>query len=151
MVRTLLLESYFGKNKTLIEVETYLTSLKNKMKKGMNPNKCDEIELIEKKIGNLFNIKNINLMITPEEGVLSASVTSFLSFNEFKKDEKYYSIIKTNTGFRFKRKIDKEVIIRMSSYLIREKTEEEIIAVLLHEIGHEFFYLTKTIDASRYI
>ncbi|ASU00063.1 hypothetical protein PBI_PBS1_241 [Bacillus phage PBS1] len=151
MVKTLILESYFGKNDKLIKCEEYLTDLKNMMKKGKNPNKSNKLREIEKLFEELFNIKNVNILITPDEKNLYAGVMSFIDFNSFKDmDLEYYEVIKTKEGYKFKDKVKKELVLHLSSRLIKESSEEKIISAILHEFGHQFFYLRRMLDLKNY-
>ena len=157
-------EVYFGKQPELLEIEDLIDKLKLQYKKS-DPihNNRDYRTLIKdpilKKIGDklktMFGFKDTMITVWREE-YINAYTISFVANakkgivydvnnNEFKVSDLKKAVIISNSGFKFKTHIfpiNLLVCFTIGALLGDKLSSEELIAILLHEIGHNF---TKTV------
>ena len=77
---------------------------------------------------------------------MNAYILNLIDYKSFFKKKiaykEIYAVEKSSNGVRFKNNVSEPTIV-IYSYLFRNHTVEEIMSVLLHEIGHAFFYMEK--------
>lgn len=140
-----LLEVYFG-DVGLQRIERKLGQFRSKyfdnrifntLNYGVNtdPDLLEINRLLEKEFG--FGCCSLNILMAPV-----GNACTFVPTGRF--DIPYYDLknhIKaTRTGFKYDKDLDLAVIIYISSYVIfnPEYTDREVLAIILHEIGHNF-------------
>ena len=157
-------EVYFGKQPELLEIEDLLDKLKLQYKKS-DPMHNDReyrtlskdpiLKKIAEKLKYTFGFKDAMITIWREE-YINAYTISFVANakketvydvdnNEFKISDLKKAVIISNTGFKFKTHvfpINLLVCFTIGALLGDKLSSEELIAILLHEIGHNF---TKTV------
>lgn len=141
----LLNEQYYGKNAMTLEMEKIFGELKEELNKtviGEIPH--DRILVYEKRlikcIKELFNFKQVNLNIvnigSTNAFTLSASLEdTFKGLLTDKEENKKYG------GIQYTDNANRALTAVISLEIIRKKefTPAMLVAVLLHEIGHNFF------------
>jgi len=146
----LLNEVYFGKTKEFEMLEGFLKSYIRKDEDLFNDTLFVKDfknikENIEKAFGKRFNI---NLHLTIKIGSSQNACTVPQQFIGKKGEEKshfdntYDLIEKTSNGYRFKKRTDIYVLLFLP--IIRMINERELIALILHEVGHNMFSFTLT-------
>ena len=137
----ILKESYFGKSKHLEEAERLLDNLiliaKQKQDDGsFKLSETSTNKKLEKVLVNQFGVKDIHIdwIRTPNASMHTRPyITQFSGVNEF-INKKNYNLTKV-----FKNK-DKEIFITGTDSLLTSVglTAQEILGIILHEIGHNF-------------
>lgn len=130
-------EVYFGKNKYLLEAEKVLGRLRTKYASDISKvNKAKEILEFNRLMEKAFKLEcfclNVNYSGLLDAGTISLS-TVF--------DSPSYKPIKSNEiGFNMDYVKGSIIIVNISSGILLDKdiTDGEIMAVILHEIGHNF-------------
>lgn len=147
----------FKKHRVLLECEELLDEIVKEVRNvKIDPFKIDKNKrLIETKLENLFNIGALNLQFSGF-GITNMGVTGmhFVNFNAFtfKKDivsnvRQYCNINKNvvekaDGHIRWKKGAlspISTIVITMGSFNIKRITGGEILGVILHEIGHQFY------------
>ena len=135
-------EAYVGKTPTLEEIEKKIGELRENIKFSDNLNRSDKIteinRLFEKQFG--MDIFALKVLQTKYIDAYTYSLSTRLDYAE-----KYASLADMITadmknGFRFKPGNDAAVVVCISYEFLHNKlwTDAEIMAILLHEIGHNF-------------
>ncbi|ALN97801.1 hypothetical protein Bp8pS_122 [Bacillus phage vB_BpuM-BpSp] len=130
-------EDYYSKDSLLRECEDLISSLKENSEKIKSFSESQEIKRINEILQSKFNIKNVELKIN-EKPYLFASVESYMPLKDILK-VKSFNIVKTNKGIRFKDQINDNVLIIISRFSIEERNPQEIMSMIMHEVGHLFF------------
>lgn len=152
-------EIFFGKQPGLLMVEELFDKFKIQYKKA-NPmgSSRDYREMIKdpilKKIGeklaSVFGFKDVVITLVRENTVNAYTISFFSDYRgysydmnnkKFTNDELRNAVIVTNDGFRFNNRKFKTGLLVCLNLGILFKTKlstPELVAVLLHEIGHNF-------------
>jgi len=131
-------EAYYGKNEILKRIEGYYDEFRNALKTGENPNKLSCINDFKADIRELFNVADISYTIIPSGAINSMTVQLLYGdVNSISKDN--FELSKNKYGLCFKNPDNKKLVISVYSQLILKCTSAECVAILLHEIGHNFF------------
>ena len=140
MPAPILNEAYYGKNENILRIEALLGIIADKIKKdkSINPNYEKEVEEIEKLIETQFNFQKVNFAIDGESNGLNAYTYPYFYNSAFSKKEQML-IKETNGGLRYASPTGKELAIVMSRYGLLNQTPAQNMAILLHEIGHNFY------------
>jgi len=145
----LLQESYFGKDNTLLECEECIKAMKEAIVAGKNPNSISEKITFESLIAKKFNCEKVYLSILADESGLNAyTVPFFYEKNHSYKDE-FFELVSDNGGIHFKSATGKTLYVYINTYTIRNYSIENIMAILLHEVGHNFFFLKEQVQNRR--
>lgn len=140
-----LLEVYFG-DSGLQRIERKLGQFRykyfdnrifNTLNYGVNtdPDLLEINRLLEKEFG--FGCCSLNILMAPVAQAFTFSLSS--RFDVLSLDLKNH-IKATRTGFKYDRDLDYALVVYISSYVIfnPEYTDREVLAIILHEIGHNF-------------
>jgi len=131
-------EAYYGKNEILKRIEGYYDEFRNALKTGDNPNKLSCMRNFKNDICELFNVADISYTIIPSNSINSMTVQLLYgNVNNISKEN--FELSKNKYGLCFKDSKNKKLVITVYSQLILKCTSAECVAVLLHEIGHNFF------------
>jgi len=145
----LLQESYFGKDSVLLDCEECIKKMKEAIVSGKNPNSISEKTTFESLIAKKFNCEKIYLSILADESGLNAyTVPFFYEKNRSYKDE-FFELVSDSGGVRFKYATGKTLYIYINTYTIRNYSIDNIMAILLHEVGHNFFFMKEQIQNRR--
>lgn len=141
----LLQEAYYGKLPELEKIEKLLASISKKVKadpKKCNPNKYEENKEIEKLFCKLFGFKKSFLYWEPFNAgnAYTVALNALILFSDKKE-----SIIKRdNKGFYDKSGKSILTVYASVGLILKDNlTPRELLATILHEIGHNF-------DVSKY-
>lgn len=133
-------EAYYGKLPEFEEIESLLEKVMDKVKKDpkkCNPNKYPEMKRMEKLFSKVFGFKKslIYWEAVTKEDAYTVSMNTLVIFANKGKD----CIKKTDRGF-----YDSEhssvltVYLGIGLILLTKLTPRELLACILHEIGHNF-------------
>lgn len=132
-------EAYVGKSRTLFELEKAIGKLRA-IVTPTTPNNCKEVLAINRLMEKQFGMYLFALYIEPSRQ-FDAYTLSIGGYYDYSINEPWkYVTGNKETGYRFT-KDNKFTIITHITYgiLIDKKfTDAEILALLLHEIGHNF-------------
>lgn len=134
-------EFFHGKNKILEEVEDKLFgSLIKAVSHNRNPYSCrKEIKESEEILAKFFNLESIKFHIGADYSQTNAFTISWQK-TPSAGEKVNYDLVENSSGIKFKDPTHKVVDVYIyPSLLTGECTKEELMAVLLHEIGHNFF------------
>jgi hypothetical protein len=146
----ILSETYYGKNDGLVECEAYIDDLKKYLISGKNPNNAPAKVKLENKLAQIFGFEKVYFLLIANE--TSSNAFTVLYYYDKDKDmhDKFFDIEKSNkNGVKFKNPKNKFLYIYSYNYLIRNVPTKNIMATLLHEIGHNFFLIRDQIHYSR--
>ena len=165
MERVALNEMYFGKPIQLTRIEDHITAIRMKYRR-ISRTSCRELnrDPILKKIGeqlvSLFGFKEAIVTVSTDEYINAFTIPHVIDAhgNLYPLDDKIIrynevgSVLKiTNAGFRFITKkfpVNLVVVFTMGCFNLPVLTTQELVAIILHEIGHQFFYVvTQSVDA----
>jgi len=142
----LLQESYFGKDNTLLDCENCIKGMKEAIVAGKNPNSVAEKTTFESLIAKKFNCEKVYLsIIADEDGLNAYTVPFFYEKNRSYKDE-FFELVSDSSGVHFKTATGKTLYIYINTYTVRNYSVENIMAILLHEIGHNFFFMKEQVQ-----
>lgn len=137
-------EAYFGQLPEFAEMDKQFESLiKRARKEGVtkcNPNKYKENETIQKLFEKVFGFKNVYIYWVPTNDIEGCTVVPnlLLLFGESKE----YIEMRPGRGF-YDSSNSTICFVELSTGLLKESfelTAREFVAVILHEIGHNFDY-----------
>lgn len=132
---TYITETFYGSNKYLEEIESCFNSLKTKV--STDPKGSEEIKIIENNLALLFGFENVYLTILPAQSMNACTIPIFYEYKN--PTRKNFTVEKTAEGIRYKNPKNKSLYVYMTSYTIEKFTPRECVAVLLHEVGHNFY------------
>ena len=136
----LLQEAYYGKLPEFEEIEELLETVMEKVKKEpktCNPNKYPEMKKIEKLFSKVFGFKKslIYWEAVTKEDAYTVSMNTLVIFANKGKD----CIKKTNRGFYDENHSSVlTVYLGIGLILLSKMSARELLACILHEIGHNF-------------
>lgn len=135
-------EAYFGKTPTLLEIEKQIGIIrKNALKKYSDINRSEEVLKLNRLFEKQFGMECFSLHIAKND-VINAYTTPVamrfdVAFNELLSKKVTGD---PKNGYRFKP--DNNLCIICTVYLglikLEQFTDGEILAVILHELGHNF-------------
>lgn len=138
--RTLLNEVYFGETKEIRKMQNLLSIIRKKcIDDSVFPqiNSCDEIQEFNRLGEDAFGFKVFcfSIMQTPVENAFALPISSTFKGIEHKK---YFA--PTTTGMKYKKEANYCALLFITSGLFTniKYSDREIMAILLHEIGHNF-------------
>jgi hypothetical protein len=137
----ILSEDYYGKNPALLEAESLLDIIKEKLNKDplYNPNFSKENLELRKIFKELFNVEEFKLDWFTNQASANAVTLPLgqLAFNKYSD----FDIIKTKDGVKFKNAEGKIILIFCftSLFTLSKLTSAQVVAVILHEVGHNFY------------
>ena len=133
-------ETYYGKSKKLIECESLIAKIKDSLEKDpkQNVNKLPEMKKLRENLQKEFGFEEIKLVVNPNYVAVNALTLKFL-YNKKVMYQKDLKMICSKNGIRYKDPKNKKIYIEIYAGLITKSTPEQIIATLLHEIGHNFY------------
>lgn len=140
----LLNEIYFGKT-PILPAQKQLTILRNKLKNNpvtATTNIDPEIIKFNRIIEDIFGFNKFALYIQPDNLPNAYAFPVDTYFTEEEKERIRKSLIASPTGFKYSKVFPGvSLIIAIHSGLLDsdEYSDEEIMAAILHEIGHGFF------------
>lgn len=134
-------EVYFGESKGLKIVQDQLSVLRNKyvgQSKFFNKINTDqELLKFNRTIEDFFGFKAFSLIVEPEL-MYNAYTYPLSSKLDVGTGKKYLE--SSSSGFRFKKEAQYSCIVFIHSSLITDEnfTDREVLAIILHELGHNF-------------
>ena len=138
----LLNEAYIGKTPLLIEVEKKIHDYRSK--KDLSIYNCSstskEILDINRLIEKQFGMEIFALKILPTEAIDAYNLPVSCRFDMEKENMRDYVEGNIKTGYRFRKNNGLCCIVCLSYGLMADKryTDGQILACILHEIGHNF-------------
>lgn len=141
-------ETYYGRNPSLLKIESLFNVLIEKIKNHENINNCKEKTEIESILGNLFGFEFVNFQIVHSSIMCNAFTMPFINTKEY-KSEKDYQLIRDANGIRFKYPKDKTLYVVFYDFNFLNFDSETLMGMLLHEIGHNFFMIDDIIKGSK--
>jgi hypothetical protein len=134
-------EAYVGKTPTLEEIEKKLAIVRPKIKYSAANNTLKEILEINRLFEKQFGMDVFALKIYPSD--YPNAFTRVIATNfDIAENEILHNMVTADAtnGYRFKEGNNFCIILNISSSLIADPkyTDAEIVAVLLHELGHNF-------------
>ena len=132
-------EVYFGKTKNILKIQTQFSKFRNQFinnnitfstKINIDPELLNFNRMIEKE----FGFKSFTLYVVND--IYDQAYTLPIGLTPGK------SMDATNSGFKFKSENGYTTLVCISTGLLLNKkfSDEEVLAILLHEIGHSFSY-----------
>lgn len=139
---SLLLEAYFGKSQTLLELEDKIGELRDNYNYFQDYKQTDEIFQINRLFEKQFGMDIFSLHVVPSK-IKNAYTTPVATRFDIALDKntlkKRVHFDKKN-GYTFEKGNGLAIICTVYAGLLQDRsiTNAEIVAVLLHELGHNF-------------
>lgn len=137
----LVTEAYFGKTPTILEIEKQIGVIRSSMKKYTDINRSPEVlklnRLFEKQFGmDIFSL-HIEQNNTINAYTIPVAKCFDIAFNEILSRK---VVANQKDGYRFKEGNNLCIICNVYMGLLNctDITDAEIVAVILHELGHNF-------------
>lgn len=141
----LLQETYFGKTKNLIEIEGLITIIKQQLNDGKNPNLSKELKSVCNLMQKEFNFENISIELFPSRKINAYTIPLFL-LGDF-TDKSQFTLVKDKNGIHYKDKTNKSLLIVLYTSLVEKFSSDEIVSIILHEVGHNFFLNKENVES----
>lgn len=134
-------EAYVGKTPTLEKIEKKLGELRPKIKYSGANNTLKETLEINRLFEEQFGMDVFALNIEPNDNI-DASTFPFFANYDIAESENFSEIIISDkkNGYRFRKNNNFCIMVNISTGLLMNDnyTDAEILAIILHEIGHNF-------------
>ena len=134
-------EAYFGKTVNLVKLEKCIGELRQDYSFKRDYTATPEIKRIEDCIKAQFNFDHVSLNIIPQNIPNAFTYTLGTRFDIIKEDKLRKTVIADQkNGYRFRDNNGFVLIVAIYGGVLANKnfTDAEIVAILLHEIGHNF-------------
>lgn len=135
-------EVYFGKTKGLLEIENLINNIKS-LYSGKtyfsNINASQKIEELNRKFEDYFGFKNFALYIQ-NSAITNAMTIPIGCRNDILSGNLISNYVVDKNGYKFKKEAGFSCIVYVYSgiFLNPEYSAAEVLAIILHEIGHNF-------------
>jgi hypothetical protein len=141
LMGSLLNEKYFGKQGELIECEKMLDEILAAMAGNYamlptNTKMQEKFRRIEKILAELFNFSEVVL----DTGWITTGVA--YTIPAYSVLDNMYEISVTNRGYRYDKPYFPCVIRLDKDVFTMAKSGAEVLGIILHEIGHNFYYMS---------
>lgn len=140
-IRYLINEAFVGKTETLLEMENQINKIRASIHKFTDINKNKEVQKLNRLFEKQFGMEVFGLNIVQSNTIDAYSAPINTRFDVVLKQNisKMVEGSKT-TGYRFKEGNGLGIIcyIHWGLLMNPDFTDEEILAVILHELGHNF-------------
>ena len=137
---SILNEAYFGKNDNFIEMEKQIGIIREKCKKFTDINKSEEVQTLNRLFEKQFGMDVFALHVIQEDIINAYTIPVARNFDMIGKNMSKMVIATKKDGYKFKK--DNGLCIMCCVYLGVLKNETftngEILAIMLHELGHNF-------------
>lgn len=139
---SLLLEAYFGKSDTLLEIEDKIGQLRNNYNYYKDYKQMEEVIQINRLFEKQFGMDIFSLHIVPSKikNAFTCPVATRFDIAFDKNSLKKKVNFDKRNGYTFKKGNGLAIVCTVYAGLLQDEsiTNGEIVAVLLHEIGHNF-------------
>lgn len=138
------LEVYYGENDNIRQMQQCITNFRHDLftKRGMHRYSThSEILRLSRLVEKEFGFKTFSLKISTTEKAFTNTTILGLDYHVFSKNNSNYeNLIINNNGYKFKPEAQLVTYsaIDISFFENRKYTDREILALILHEIGHNF-------------
>ena len=138
----LLTERYYGKHPELLECEKLIASMSETLKKNpaWNPMESKENLMLMQRLQDLFNFEEFVIVWKNYVFPQFSPNAMTLPFGYLYTKKPEFETVETSNGIQFKRAKGKLFFMLIDAGIIRhtKMTPPEVLAVILHEIGHNF-------------
>ena len=147
-------EAYFGKTENLIKLEKAIGELRATYSFKRDYTATPEIKKIEKIVKDQFGMDYFSLNIIPQNIPNAFTYTIGSRFDIIKEDKLTKMVVADQkTGYHFRAGNGFVIVVAIYGGVLADPkfTDAEIVAVLLHEIGHNFAdVISKDIKVANY-
>lgn len=133
-------EAYFGKSETLLEIEREISKLRQSFSYYVNAKSTDEVFNINRLFEKQFGMDIFSLSVIPSK-IKNAYTYPVATRYDIAFGENLARKVEVDkNGYRFKKGNGLCIVCTLYSGLLTDPniTDAEIVAVILHEIGHNF-------------
>lgn len=137
-------EVYYGENANLREMQKCISNFrKDLFEKRITArlNTHPEIKRFNRLAEKEFGFKGFCLHIDPAQTVNAYTFPLYYNFNQFNPDKNLMSnLVVTNKGYRFKKEAEYVCYVCVYRGIMNDRrlSDREVMAIILHEIGHNF-------------
>ena len=138
-IRNVVNEAYVGKSDTLLKLEKAIGNLR-KIITPTTPNNCKELLEINRLIEKQFGMKIFSLIMDSTSYPDAYTYTLGRAYDYAMNQPYKYVTGDKSSGYRFTYDNQFAILTHISYGILSDKmyTDAEIVAILLHEIGHNF-------------
>lgn len=138
-------EVYFGKTPEILAIEKQLDKFRNKYMGSyyfnLNVNSDPDLLKLNRMFEDYFGFGCFSITIHNQSTVNAFTIPISMSYDQIINNK---NLIATTKGFKYNKDADYSLMMFIYSSLIFNKnyTTPEILAIMLHEIGHNFYSAT---------
>ena len=148
---TQLNEVYLGKE-SISHIQRQLSLIRNDVKSSYNKsiNVSKNVLKFNRMIESFFGYNTFSLTINPDNDINAYAMNTSFYQNEEERRKMIASLKSSDKGFRYDKTmgtLNSIISINYGTMRLETLTDEELMAILLHEIGHTFFYAIMYHDA----
>ena len=145
-------EAYFSKHPLLRQIELQMSIISSEIKKvpTYNATNSKENKIIMRNVEKLFNVESCSVIWLSDYTTTNAFTSPVSHLFQFKNNLKTE---RTKTGIKFAKPDGLHMVIVMQNGLVvnYNATGADLTAVMLHEIGHNFYNTDVTVLFNKYI
>lgn len=145
-------EAYFGKHPLLREIETQMSIIIKNLKKNPTYDVTTSKENLKiiSNLEKLFNVESFSLIWSSDFSNGNGCTVPVSQILQFKNDLK---TTRTSTGIKFanSKGLHAIVILQTGLVLTTNLNEKQLTAILLHEIGHNFYNTKFSVFMNKYL
>lgn len=134
-------EAYIGKTPILEEIEDLISQIRGKLNKYQEFDRMKEVQAINRLFEKQFGMDVFALHLTRSNEINAGTEVVAANFDVYKdKNFHNYLVADRKDGFRFRPNNNFCIIVSINYGVLSNPdiTDGEIMAIILHEIGHNF-------------
>lgn len=137
-------EVYFGENKNIKEMQKCITNFRKDLfnhRSGAKLNTHPEIRRFNRLAEEEFGFKSFQLLINPDRTINAYTCSISTNFKTLTLSNNTMSnLIVSKNGYRYKKEAEYCAFVCVYRGLMLDKrlSDREVLAIILHEIGHNF-------------
>ena len=134
-------EAYFKKSKNILNAEKCIRKIKEELAKDPDKNLNDSkiMNELSKTFADEFGFEKVLLTIYGDKAVPNGFTYKFTYSTKVGTSTKDLAMVRSKGGMKYKDPKNKVMAIYIAVSIFLEASVDEIMAVYLHEIGHNFF------------
>lgn len=133
-------EAYIGKTPILLEIENKIARLREEVSMYKDNNSNKTLMEISKLFEKQFGMEIFAIRVDKSLDINASTMPIGRYFDMVNEDMRSYVIGDNNNGYRFRKGNGLCIVVNITYGLLKDErmTNEGILGVILHEIGHQF-------------
>lgn len=137
------LEVYYGENDNIKQMQKCISNFRKELRENWTLarlNTHPEIRKFNRLAEKEFGFKSFQLYISPKRIYNAYTLPIFINFKTLSRDNTMSNLIVSKNGYKFKPEANYTAYVCIFRAMLVDQrfTDREIMAIILHEIGHNF-------------